>query len=115
MIHSIDFTLLVFSIPSLSLFVWGLYVSTRSSAEAVHLIMEGQYTLAFWVLVVGVGVLLRFALEIYELIPHYIEHVELRDHNPWIAGIIATSVLIGGFALRYIVIYAGQISQAISS
>jgi formate-dependent nitrite reductase membrane component NrfD len=28
--------------------------------------------------------------------------------------IFAASVLIGGFALRYIVIYAGQISQTIS-
>ncbi len=63
----------------------------------------------------GVGVLFPLALEIYELIPHYIEHVELRDHNPWISGIITTSVLIGGFTLRYIVIYAGQLTRAISS
>ena len=76
--------------------------------------MGGEFTLSFWILVVEMGVLFPLALEVYELIPHYIEHVELRDHNPWISGVIATSVLIGGFVLRYIVICAGQMSQAIS-
>jgi formate-dependent nitrite reductase membrane component NrfD len=115
MIHSIDFTLMVFAIIALFLFILGLYVSPGSSAEAVHLIMGGKFTLLFWALVVGVGILLPLVLEVYELIPHYITHVELREHNPWISGIIATSVLIGGFALRYVVIYAGQMSQIISS
>jgi formate-dependent nitrite reductase membrane component NrfD len=63
----------------------------------------------------GVGVLIPLALEVYELIPHYIKHVELRDHNPWISGIITTSVLIGGFMMRYVVIYAGQIARVITS
>lgn len=77
--------------------------------------MGGRFTLSFWIVVVGVGILLPLALEVYELIPHYIEHVELREHNPWISGIITTSVLIGAFTMRYIMIYAGQMSQAISS
>jgi formate-dependent nitrite reductase membrane component NrfD len=115
MIHSIDFTLMIFSIIGVFLFILGLYVSPRSSVEAVHLIMGGEFTLLFWILVVGVGILLPLALEVYELIPHYIEHVDLRDHNPWISGVITTSILIGGFTMRYIVIYAGQIAQVISS
>jgi len=115
MIHSIDFTLMVFSIIAIFLFILGLYVSPRSSAEAVHLIMGGEFTILFWTIVVGIGILLPLALEVYELIPHYIEHVELREHNPWISGIITTSVLIGGFTMPYVVIYAGQMAQVISS
>jgi formate-dependent nitrite reductase membrane component NrfD len=115
MIHSIDFTLMVFSIIAIFLFILGLYVSPGSSAEAAHLIMGGKFTFLFLVLVVGVGILLPLVLEVYELIPHYITHVELREHNPWISGIIATSVLIGAFAMRYVVIYAGQMAQIISS
>lgn len=114
MIHSIDFTLMVFSIIAIFLFILGLYVSPRSSAAAVHLIMGGEFTLLFWGVVVGVGILVPLAFEVYELIPHYIKQVELRDHNPWISGIITLSVLIGGFALRYVVIYAGQMAQVIS-
>jgi formate-dependent nitrite reductase membrane component NrfD len=115
MIHSIDFTLIVFSIIAVFLFILGLYVSPRSSVAAVHLIMGGEFTLLFWTLVVGVGILVPLALEVYELIPHYIKQVELREHNPWISGIITTSVLIGGFTMRYIVIYAGQIARIITS
>jgi formate-dependent nitrite reductase membrane component NrfD len=115
MIHSIDFTLMIFSIIAVFLFILGLYVSPRSSAAAVHLIMGGEFTLLFWTLVVGVGILIPLALEVYELIPHYIKQVELREHNPWISGIITASVLIGGFAMRYIVIYAGQIARIITS
>lgn len=114
MIHSIDFTLMVFSIIAIFLFVLGLYVSQRSSVAAVHLIMGGEFTFPFWFFVVGIGIILPLSLEVYELIPHYIAHRELREHNPWISGIITTSVLIGGFAMRYIVIYAGQIARIIS-
>jgi formate-dependent nitrite reductase membrane component NrfD len=113
--HSIDFMLMVFSIIAVFLFIFGLYVSTRSSVEAAKLIMGGEFTLSFWFLVVGLGILIPLALEVYELIPHYAEHVKPRDHNPWILGIFVASVLIGGFALRCVVIYAGQMSQAISS
>jgi len=115
MIHSIDFTLMVFSIIAVFLFILGLYVSPRSSVAAVHLIMGGEFTVLFWTLVVGVGILIPLALEVYELIPHYIGQVELREHSPWISGVITTSVLIGGFTMRYIVIYAGQMAQIITS
>jgi formate-dependent nitrite reductase membrane component NrfD len=63
MIHSIDFTLMVFSIIAIFLFILGLYVSPRSSAQAVHLIMGGEFTLLFWVLVIGIGILLPLSLE----------------------------------------------------
>ncbi len=113
MIHSIDFTLMIFSIIAVFLFILGLYISPRSSVSAVHLIMGGEYTFLFWFFVVGIGIILPLILEVYELIPHYIVHKELREHNPWISGIITVSVLIGGFVLRYIVIYAGQIARIV--
>ena len=115
MIHSIDFTLMVFSIIAIFLFILGLYVSPRSSAEAVHLIMGGEFTFLFWVLAVGVGILFPLAIGLYELIPHFIKGAELREYNPWVTGVVTTSVLLGGFMLRYVVIYAGQMAQVISS
>ena len=114
LIHSIDLVLMAFSIIGVFLFIFGLYVSNKSSVEAVKLIMGGEFTFSFWIVVVGVGMLLPLTIEVYELIPHYLRHEEPTDRNPWISVIFATSVLIGGFALRYIVIYAGQISQTIS-
>jgi formate-dependent nitrite reductase membrane component NrfD len=115
LIHFTDLILVVLYMIAVFLFIFGLCVSTKSSCEAVKLIMGGEFTLPFWLLVVGVGMLLPLGIEVYELIPYYNRHAEPREHSPWISVIFATSVLVGGFALRYVVIYAGQISQTISS
>jgi formate-dependent nitrite reductase membrane component NrfD len=113
-VHSIDFTLMVFLVIAVALFLFGLYTSPRSSVEAAGLIMGGEFTFLFWVVFVGIGVLLPLSLEIYELIPHFIKQVALREHNPWVSGVLAFSVLLGGFTLRYVVVYAGQIAKAVS-
>ena len=114
LIHFTDLILVVLYIIAVFLFIFGLCVSTKSSCEAVKLIMGGEFTLPFWLLVMGVGALLPLSIEVYELIPYYHRHMEPAEHSPWISVIFATSVLVGGFALRYVVIYAGQISQTIS-
>ena len=114
-VHSIDFTLMVFLVIAVALFLFGLYTSPRSSVEAASLIMGGEFTFLFWVVFVGIGVILPLSLEVYELIPHFITQVALREHKPWISGILATSVLLGGFTLRYVVVYAGQMARIITS
>jgi formate-dependent nitrite reductase membrane component NrfD len=98
MVHSIDFVLMILAIIAVVLFVFGLYSSPRSSVEAAKLIMGGEFTFLFWGLVVGLGILFP-----------------LREHNPWISMAVAASVLVGGFLLRYVVVYAGQVSQVISA
>jgi formate-dependent nitrite reductase membrane component NrfD len=115
LIHSIDLILMVFSVISIFLFIFGLYVSTKSSAEAAKLIMGGEFTFPFWVLAVGAGILFPLALELAELIPHFSKGVELRVYHPRMTGVVTASVLLGGFMLRYVVIYAGQMAQVISS
>jgi formate-dependent nitrite reductase membrane component NrfD len=114
MIHAIDFILMVFSIIAISLFIFGLYVSTRSSAEAVRLIMGGDFTFLFWGIVVGIGILLPLALELYELSPRLLGKGEMRPHSPWLSGVVTASVLLGGFMLRYVVVYAGQMAKIVS-
>lgn len=114
MIHAIDFILMIFSIIAISLFVFGLYVSTRSSAEAARLIMGGDFTFLFWGLVVGVGIFLPFGLELYELSPRLLRKGEMRAHSPWLSGVVTASVLLGGFTLRYVVVYAGQMAKIVA-
>jgi formate-dependent nitrite reductase membrane component NrfD len=115
MVHSIDFVLMTLSIIAVLLFIFGLYSSPRSSVEAARLIMGGEFTFLFWGLVVGLGIIFPLALEVYELIPHFIKHVALREHNPWISGAVTASVLFGGFLLRYVVVYAGQMARVIAT
>jgi formate-dependent nitrite reductase membrane component NrfD len=111
MIHSIDFVLIILSIIATLLFIFGLYTSPHSSAEAASLIMGGEFTLLFWGLAVVVGVVLPLSLEVYELIPHFVSRKAMRKHNPWISGVVTLSVLVGGFFLRYVVVYAGQAAK----
>lgn len=115
MIHSIDLVLMIFSMIAIALFVFGLYVSPRSSVEAAKLIMGGSFTFLFWGLAVGLGILFPLVLELYELLPHFIKRLQLREHNPWLSGVVTASVLMGGFVLRYVVVYAGQMSQTLPS
>ncbi len=53
-------------------------------------------------------------LETYELIPRVNKRVGVRMHNPWISAVSASSVLLGGFLLRYVIVYAGQATRVIS-
>jgi protein NrfD len=113
-IHSIDFFLMILSIIAVLLFVFGLYAAPRSSVEAAGLIMGGDFTFLFWGLAVVVGILLPLSLEVYELIPHFISRLVMREHNPWISGVVTLSVLAGGFVLRYVVVTAGQMAKIVA-
>jgi formate-dependent nitrite reductase membrane component NrfD len=115
MINSVDLILMVFSIIAVFLYIFGLYVSSRSSAEAVHLIMGGEFTFLFWVFVVAAGIVFPFIVAVYELLPYFNERSSYTEHKLWLTGVVTVSVLLGGFMLRYVVIYAGQMSQVISS
>jgi formate-dependent nitrite reductase membrane component NrfD len=115
-IHAIDFILVVLSIIAILLFILGLYTSPQSSVEAAAgLIMGGEFTFLFWGLAIAVGVLLPFSLEAYELIPHFVGRKAIREHNPWVSGVATLSVLVGGFFLRYVVVYAGQVAKIVTT
>ncbi len=94
--------------------VFGLYAAPRSSVEAAGLIMGGEFTFLFWGIAVVVGILLAISLEVYELITHFISRVVMREHNPWLSGAVTLSVLAGGFVLRYVVVYAGQMAKVVT-
>ncbi len=83
----------------LGLLLIGLVSSTAIHQDAAALLLHGPYAMAFWGLVVGVGIVLPFALQALEL-----RHRIPRTVAP------ALAVLIGGFALRWILVDAGQAS-----
>lgn len=61
-----------------------------------------------------VGVLLPLFLELYELIPQFIGQRAIKAHNPWVSSAATLSVLAGGFVLRYVVAYAGQVAKIVT-
>ena len=99
---------------SLELFVVLPYVihgqlSVQAVRDSLHLILGGPFTLPFWLLFFGFGLLLPLLMEIREVVPVLLTGSTLH-HGKLFAGTAAVLVLAGGFLLRYIFVYAGQIS-----
>ena len=87
----------------IALFLIGLLTVGAVHAQAAQLLLGGPYTAVFWVLVVGLGILLPLAIQslmVAGRIPHTV-----------IAPLL---VLLGGLALRFVIVYAGQYSEWIS-
>ena len=78
----------------------GFLSSTQTQIDAAKLFLGGDYTAPFWIFVVGMGLLL----------PALFEFMEMKDRKiPWMVAPVL--VLFGGIMLRFIIAFAGQVSQ----
>jgi protein NrfD len=97
-----DLAFLAIELVLLGLLLANLYTSSASHASAAALIVSGPYAWAFWGVIVGLGILVPFALQGLEL-RHAIPHTVVP----------AVLVLIGGFVLRWVMVNAGQASHVV--
>ncbi len=82
------------------LFLIGLLSSTRVHIEAAQLLISGSYAPAFWVFVIGLGIVVPLLIQ-----PLAVTH--RIAHTP-VAPILVIS---GGLILRYVIVFAGQASH----
>ena len=75
---------------------------TRSSARQAVVVLTTDFAWSFWLGVVLLGLLTPLALEWVGLVRQSATRLVLRA--------AASLVLLGGFLLRYVVVYAGQAS-----
>jgi formate-dependent nitrite reductase membrane component NrfD len=94
-----DNSFLTVELLILGLFIVGLLSSTEVHQRAVELILTGPYAAAFWVLVVGCGLLLPLTLQFLQ-----------AQHRIRSTIVPALLVICGGLALRVILVAAGQAS-----
>jgi protein NrfD len=78
----------------------GFLASTQVQIEAAHLFLGGPYTMSFWIFVVISGMLIPALLEFMELGKYRIPVI-----------LPAVLVIFGSFMLRFIIVYAGQLSR----
>jgi formate-dependent nitrite reductase membrane component NrfD len=78
----------------------GFLASTQVQIEAAGLFLGGPYTMSFWIFVVILGMLVPAVLEIMEL---------RKFHVPVLVP--AVLVIFGSLMLRFIIVYAGQVSR----
>jgi formate-dependent nitrite reductase membrane component NrfD len=94
-----DMGLIVVEMVILTLWIIGLSTGGGTSQAAIAMIFGGPYTAAFWTLVVALGL----------LAPLMGEWLEFK-HGAVPGKGTAILVLLGGFALRWILVFAGQAS-----
>ncbi len=97
----IDLALIVAEIALVGLFLVNLASGSAQQIEALQSVTGGPYTMVFWVLFVGIGL----------VIPLLLEMLEMRGFLKSIAVIAPVLVLIGGYALRQVMVDVGQESS----
>lgn len=80
-------------------FITGLLTSSRVHIAAARLLIDGPFAPAFWVLVIGMGILLPLGIQLLA-VNHKIKHTPVAP----------LLVLAGGLTLRFVIVYAGQFS-----
>ena len=98
-----DTVFLVVELALIGLILIGLLTASAVHANAAQLLLGGPYTAVFWVLVVGLGILLPLLLQAL-MVSHRIAHT----------AIAPLLVIGGGLALRFVIVSAGQYSQWMS-
>jgi formate-dependent nitrite reductase membrane component NrfD len=96
----IDNQFLASELAMIFLFLIGLATSTEAHLQAAQLFLGGPYTAVFWVGVVGLGIVL----------PLVIQSVAVTRRGPH-TPLAPILVLLGGLALRFVIVSAGQISH----
>ncbi len=94
----IDLALIAAELALVALFVINLASGTEQQLLALESIISGPYTLVFWILFVGVGL----------LIPLLLELLEIRGLARRVAIVAPVLVLLGGYVLRQVMIDIGQ-------
>src|SRR5512143_370474 len=78
----------------------GLATSTATHAQAARLLLGGPYTAVFWVGVVFLGILLPLVIQSLA-VTHRVVHTNVAP----------VLVMLGGLALRFVIVSAGQLSH----
>lgn len=84
-------------------------LSVQAVQDSLHLILGGPFTVLFWVFFLGFGLVIPLVIEVRELAPAMIHRQDFH-YNRLLAGGTAILILVGGFLLRYLFVFAGQVS-----
>ncbi len=99
LMSTIDMALIAIELFFIIHMIMGMQAGPEAFKQAAHLFLGGQFTVVFWVVFVGFGLVLPFILEALEL---------KGMHIP--PALPALLVLIGGYIFRLVIVAAGQMS-----
>lgn len=96
----IDLGLIVIELVLVALFLVSLATGSAQHIDALQGVMSGPYALVFWVLFIGIGLLVPLALEL----------LDINGLARRMAILAPVLVLVGGYALRQVMLDVGQAS-----
>jgi len=99
LIAQIDLVLIGLELFLITHMFMGFMAGSAAKIQAAQLFLGGPYTMPFWLLVVGLGLVLPAVLELMSL-----RHIKVPKLIP------PMLILLGGVAFRFIIVYAGQVS-----
>lgn len=105
-----DMVLLAGEMAIIFLFIMFAHLTIGSTREAVKIILAGgDLAWMFWGLVVALGIMLPFLIELAVTAPRMLRGADFRPHRI-VDLTVPLAILIGGFSLRYVVVLAGQMT-----
>lgn len=96
----IDLVLIIIELFFITHMFMGFLASTEVQIDAAGLFLGGPYTAQFWVVVVGLGLVIPAILEALEIAKFKVPVI-----------VPATLVLMGGLVFRFLIANAGQVSR----
>ena len=96
----IDLVLIAIELFLIVHLVMGMMAGSQVQLEASQIILGGEYTVAFWVFVVLLGLTFPAILEIFELIGYKVPAI-----------VPAALVIMGGLIFRFVMVDAGQLTR----
>ena len=96
----LDNLFLTIELGLIAFFLIGLRSASEAQADAAGLLLGGPYTAVFWGGVVGLGIVLPLVIQSLA-VTHRVPHTRIAP----------VLVLMGGLALRFVIVGAGQLSH----
>ncbi|NCF82702.1 MAG: hypothetical protein GWP74_13940 [Proteobacteria bacterium] len=105
-----DVMLIGFELMVVFLFIMFAYLTVGDVRHAISVILaDGDLATLFWFGFVALGLVVPALIELFYVVPKLLYH---RDYSAprGVEIIVSLAVLAGGFALRYVVVIAGQVT-----
>ena len=109
MLYTLDICLLTLEFFIVVPYLIHGQLSVQAVKDSLEMILGGPFTVIFWIFFLGIGLLLPLAIESLETLPALLAKAPAH-YRKGPAVTTAMLVLAGGFLLRYIFVFAGQMS-----
>lgn len=110
LLYNLDVTLMTLELFIVVPYIVHGQLSVQAVKDSLAMILGGPFTILFWVFFLGFGLVLPLGIEVFESLPALLSRATAH-YNQRLTALTAVLVLAGGFLLRYVFVFAGQMSR----